>query len=161
MQASLENETRGKAELLRVKKKLESDINELEISLDHANRANSEAQKNIKLYGDQVRELQQQIEIEQRNRDEIREQYLNMEKKATLLQSEKEEITVALEQAERARRQAEREAHECHDKVNELNAQASSLSGAKKKLEAELQAIQVCDNGGSQILSPCPSSLAP
>lgn len=33
MQASLESEVKGKAELLRIKKKLESDINELEIAL--------------------------------------------------------------------------------------------------------------------------------
>merc|ERR1711997_490742 len=41
MAASLEAESRGKAESLRLKKKLESDINELEIALDHANKANS------------------------------------------------------------------------------------------------------------------------
>ena len=45
MQASLETEQKAKAEGLRVKKKLEGDINELEIALDHANKANSEAQK--------------------------------------------------------------------------------------------------------------------
>merc|ERR1712008_432547 len=39
LQASLE------AEALRIKKKLESDINELEIALDHANKANAEAHK--------------------------------------------------------------------------------------------------------------------
>jgi len=33
MQASLEAEAKGRAELLRVKKQLESDINELEIAL--------------------------------------------------------------------------------------------------------------------------------
>merc|ERR1719474_713066 len=32
----------AKAEALRIKKKLEGDINELEIGLDHANKANSE-----------------------------------------------------------------------------------------------------------------------
>merc|ERR550532_2756035 len=42
MQASLESEQRAKAEALRIKKKLEGDINELEIALDHANKANSE-----------------------------------------------------------------------------------------------------------------------
>lgn len=31
-----------------MKKKLEADINELEIALDHANRANEDAQKNIR-----------------------------------------------------------------------------------------------------------------
>merc|ERR1711884_726496 len=44
LQASLESEQRAKAEALRIKKKLESDINEYEIALDHANKANNEAQ---------------------------------------------------------------------------------------------------------------------
>jgi hypothetical protein len=55
MQASLESEQRAKAEALRIKKKLEGDINELEIALDHSNKANSEAQKSIKRY--QVRQV--------------------------------------------------------------------------------------------------------
>jgi myosin heavy chain 6/7 len=38
MQASLEAEANGKAEALRMKKKLEVDINELEIALDHSNK---------------------------------------------------------------------------------------------------------------------------
>merc|ERR1712098_263027 len=50
MQASLETEQRSKAEALRIKKKLEGEINELEIALDHANKANNEAQKSIKRY---------------------------------------------------------------------------------------------------------------
>lgn len=51
---------------MRLKKKLESDINELEIALDHANQANAEAQKNVKRYQDQMRELQQQVCIFER-----------------------------------------------------------------------------------------------
>merc|ERR1712060_924225 len=50
MQASLESEQAAKAEALRIKKKLEGDINELEIALDHSNKANNEAQKSIKRY---------------------------------------------------------------------------------------------------------------
>ena len=50
MQASLESEQRSKSEALRIKKKLEGDINELEIALDHSNKANNEAQKSIKRY---------------------------------------------------------------------------------------------------------------
>merc|ERR1712228_706143 len=50
MAASLEAEQRAKAEALRIKKKLEGDINELEIALDHANKANSEAHKSIKRF---------------------------------------------------------------------------------------------------------------
>ena len=36
--------------MYRNKKKLEGEINELEIALDHSNKANSEAQKSIKRY---------------------------------------------------------------------------------------------------------------
>ena len=57
MQASLEAEGRAKAEALRIKKKLESDINELEVALDHANKANSEANKAIKRYQGQLQLL--------------------------------------------------------------------------------------------------------
>lgn len=88
------------------------------------------------------KDISSQVEIEQRNREEIREQYLNMEKKATLLQSEKEEMSVAMDQAERTRKQSERDANEAHVQCNELSAQAESLSSVKKKLETELLAIQ-------------------
>merc|ERR1712127_380698 len=66
MQASLESEQRSKAEALRIKKKLEGDINELEIALDHANKANSEAQKSIKRYQGQLRESECAYEEESR-----------------------------------------------------------------------------------------------
>merc|ERR1719216_611422 len=41
MQSALETESKGKAEGLRMKKKLESDVGDLEMSLEHANAANS------------------------------------------------------------------------------------------------------------------------
>merc|ERR1712156_655358 len=58
MQASLETEQGAKAEALRIKKKLEADINEFEIALDHANKANSEAHKSIKRFQGQLREVE-------------------------------------------------------------------------------------------------------
>merc|ERR1712156_1156312 len=48
MQAALEAEAKGKAEALRMKKKLESDVGELEIALDHSNANNADTQKAIK-----------------------------------------------------------------------------------------------------------------
>ena len=71
LQASFEVEQRAKGELLRAKKKLEQDINELEvfisqqqslinlqIALDASNRANSDAQRVIRKHQEQTRELQ-------------------------------------------------------------------------------------------------------
>jgi len=69
MQASLEAEARGKAEAMRVKKKLEQDINELEVALDTANRGRADAEKNIKKYQQQMREIQQQV-CDDDNRDD-------------------------------------------------------------------------------------------
>ncbi|KAI1720615.1 myosin head (motor domain) domain-containing protein [Ditylenchus destructor] len=141
MQATLEAESKGKAEALRIKKKLESDINELEIALDHANKAYTDAQKTIKKHQDQIRELQMQVEDEQRQRDELREQYFNSEKRNAILQSEKEELLVQAEQAERARRAAEADLIELREAVNDLSSQVNSLNGLKRKLEGELQAL--------------------
>lgn len=56
LQASLEAEAKGWAEALRLKKKMETDLNEMEIQLDHANKNNSELVKTLK-------RLQQQIKV--------------------------------------------------------------------------------------------------
>ncbi|XP_071040141.1 myosin heavy chain, muscle isoform X4 [Parasteatoda tepidariorum] len=141
MQASLEAEAKGKAEALRMKKKLESDINTLEIALDHANKANAEAQKNIKKYQIQLKEIQQALEEEQRARDEVREQYAMSERRCNAMHGELEESRQLLEQADRARRAADSELAELHENVNELSAQNSSLNMAKRKLEGEMQAL--------------------
>ncbi|XP_074040829.1 myosin heavy chain isoform X34 [Leptinotarsa decemlineata] len=141
MQASLEAEAKGKAEALRMKKKLEADINELEIALDHANKANAEAQKTIKRYQQQLKDTQTALEEEQRARDEAREQLGISERRANALQNELEESRTLLEQADRARRQAEQELGDAHEQLNDLGAQNASLSAAKRKLETELQTL--------------------
>ncbi|KZC14949.1 Myosin heavy chain, muscle [Dufourea novaeangliae] len=130
MQASLEAEAKGKAEALRMKKKLEADINELEIALDHANKANAE-----------LKDVQTALEEEQRARDEARELLGISERRANALQNELEESRTLLEQADRGRRQAEQELADCHEQLNELSAQNASISAAKRKLEAELQTL--------------------
>ena len=69
MQASLEAETRAKTEALTIKKKIETEINELEIALDQPNKANAEAHKTIKRY--QYRDVETSYEEECRQRQEI------------------------------------------------------------------------------------------
>lgn len=59
MQASFEAEARAKVEALKSKKKLESDIVELESALDNANRGRAEADKVIKKLQQQVRDIEQ------------------------------------------------------------------------------------------------------
>merc|ERR1712119_256192 len=58
MQMALESETKGKVEALRQKKKLEGDVLDLGIALEHANAANAESPRNIKMIQQRLREVQ-------------------------------------------------------------------------------------------------------
>ncbi|KAI6186038.1 Protein CBR-MYO-5 [Aphelenchoides besseyi] len=149
LQATLEQETRGRAELLRQKKKLESDIHDLEIGCDQANKSNADAQRTIRQLHDSIRDLQQQVDEEQRLRSTYNEQVHNAERRAAILQQEKEDLAGAAEQAERARRQAELERAEAQDTVNALNDANTALSTLKRKYEAELQQLQTDLNDAS------------
>lgn len=117
MQASLEAEARGRAELMRTKKQLESNINELESALGGANRTNVEVQKAIRISQEQIKDLQQRIDAEQRSRDQIKEQYNLAEKRASMLQSEREQAVLQSEAAERAKRQAEDDLRDIREQV--------------------------------------------
>ncbi|CAF3451696.1 unnamed protein product [Rotaria socialis] len=142
MQASLEAETRSKAEALKQKKKLESDINELEVALDHANRSNADLQKTLKKIQVTVTELQIQIEDEQRQRDEAREAAAAAERRANLIIGELEELRTALEQAERARKAAETELNEAADRISEISTINANLSSQRRQLESAVAAMQ-------------------
>merc|ERR1719507_2686675 len=74
MQASLEAEARAKEEGLRIKKKNEADINEMEIALDHANKAHAGAKKAIKRTHMQLSDVNSAIEEERKLSNEVKEQ---------------------------------------------------------------------------------------
>ncbi|CAL1262322.1 unnamed protein product [Larinioides sclopetarius] len=121
MQASLEAEARGKAEALRLKKKLESDINELEIALDHANKANAEAQKNIKKYQANLKESDRNRRSLESELNEAREQ-LN-------------ELTANNASLSMAKRKLEGEMQALHADLDEmLNEAKNSEEKAKKAM---------------------------
>merc|ERR1712212_845111 len=108
MSASLEAEQKAKGEALRVKKALEGEINELEIGLDHANKANSEGLKSIKRYQGQLKETIQLYEDEARSRSQIMEQVGISESKALM------------DSSERAKRQLEMEIADGRNAVNNM-----------------------------------------
>merc|ERR1712025_606734 len=141
MQASLESEQRAKAEALRMKKKLEGDINELEIALDHANKANSEAQKAIKRYQGQMREAECSYEEEQRQRQEIAEKASLAERRANALAGEMEEARSLLDSAERGKRQTEAELAESRNAVNEMTSINSKAASDKRSLEGAVHTL--------------------
>merc|ERR1712036_62999 len=119
-----EQESKGKAEAIRMKKKLESDVGELDTSLEHANAANVETQKSIKTLNAKIREVQAALE----------------------------EARTLLEQADRARRIVEQELSDTNETLSELTCQNQAIAGAKRKLDSELQTIHGdMDEMGSEL----------
>merc|ERR1711981_783199 len=141
MQASLESEQRAKAEGLRIKKKLEGEINELEIALDHANKANNEAQKSIKRYQGQMRESECALAEESRVRQEMAEKASLADRRANGLAGEMEESRSLLDSAERGKRQTEAELSESRNAVNEMAGINSRASGEKRSIEGAVHTL--------------------
>merc|ERR1712095_201085 len=142
MQASLETEQHAKAEALRIKKKLEGDINEFEIALDHANKANNEALKSIKRYQTQLREADCLYEEASRVRQEMAEKASLADRRANALQGEMEEARALLDSAERGKRQTEAELGEARCAVNEMTTVNSRAGAEKRRVEGALHTMQ-------------------
>merc|ERR1711910_224580 len=140
--ASLEGEQRAKGEALRIKKKLESDINELEIALDHANKANAEGQKAIKRYQGQLRDTITGFEEQARGRQEVMEAVGIAERKANALSGEVEESRALLDSADRAKRQLDCELSDSRGAVNEMQVINSKAMHDKRGLESVIHTLQ-------------------
>merc|ERR1712218_708476 len=141
LQASLDAEQRAKAEALRIKKKLEGDINELEIALDHANKANSEAHKSIKRFQGQLREVDVLYEDETRQRGEIGEKAGLADRRAGALQGELEEARALLDSASRGKKQADVELVAARSSVNDMTTVNSKATSDKRRLESAVHTL--------------------
>merc|ERR1712038_553347 len=140
--ASIEAEQRAKGEALRIKKQLEGEINELEIGLDHANKANSEGIKSIKRYQTQLRETIQAFEDEARSKAQIVEQVGISERKAGALSGEVEESKALLDGANRSIRQLQNDIADSRAAVNNMQTiNARDMTG-KRQLESSIHTLQ-------------------
>uniref|UniRef100_A0A4X2M761 Myosin-7 n=1 Tax=Vombatus ursinus TaxID=29139 RepID=A0A4X2M761_VOMUR len=142
LQTSLDAETRSRNEALRVKKKMEGDLNEMEIQLSQANRMSSEAQKHLKIAQAHLKDTQIQLDDSIRANDDLKENIAIVDRRNNLLQAELEELREVVEQTERARKLAEQELIETSERVQLLHSQNTSLINQKKKMEADLSQLQ-------------------
>merc|ERR1719414_2602143 len=142
LSVSLESEQKSKAEALRIKKKLEGDINELEIGLDQANKANAEGLKALKRYQQQLRDTIQGFEDEARSRQQVCEQVGIAERKANALNGEMEESRALLDSSERANRQLTQEIADARMAVSEMQSINSRDVAVKRNLEGTIHTIQ-------------------
>uniref|UniRef100_A0A8C9TST0 Myosin heavy chain, fast skeletal muscle-like n=1 Tax=Scleropages formosus TaxID=113540 RepID=A0A8C9TST0_SCLFO len=144
MQSSLDAEVRSRNDALRVKKKMEGDLNEMEIQLSHANRQAAEAQKQLRNVQGQLKDAQLHLDEAIRGQEDMKEQVAMVERRNTLMQAEIEELRAALEQTERGRKVAEQELVDASERVGLLHSQVrnTSLINTKKKLESDLVQVQ-------------------
>nr|XP_021510520.1 myosin-13-like [Meriones unguiculatus] len=142
MQSVLDAEIRSRNDAMRLKKKMEGDLNEMEIQLSHANRQVAETQKHLRTVQGQLKDSQLHLDDALRNNEDLKEQLAIVERRNGLLQEELEEMKVALEQTERTRRLSEQELLDSSDRVQLLHSQNTSLINTKKKLEADLAQCQ-------------------
>ncbi|XP_017593184.1 PREDICTED: myosin-1B-like [Corvus brachyrhynchos] len=137
-----ENKNLQRNEALRLKKKMEGDLNEMEIQLSHANRVAAEAQKNLRNTQAVLKDTQIHLDDALRTQEDLKEQVAMVERRANLLQAEVEELRAALEQTERSRKLAEQELLDATERVQLLHTQNTSLINTKKKLETDISQIQ-------------------
>ncbi|VTJ58317.1 Hypothetical predicted protein [Marmota monax] len=142
MQSTLDAEIRSRNDAIRIKKKMEGDLNEMEIQLNHANRMAAEALRNYRNTQGILKDTQLHLDDALRGQEDLKEQLAMVERRANLLQAEIEELRATLEQTERSRKIAEQELLDASERVQLLHTQNTSLINAKKKLETDISQMQ-------------------
>uniref|UniRef100_A0A3Q2TYC2 Myosin-7 n=1 Tax=Fundulus heteroclitus TaxID=8078 RepID=A0A3Q2TYC2_FUNHE len=141
MQASLEAESRSRSEAVRLKKKMESDLNAMEVQLAYTNRQAAESQRIIRHLQTQVKEQQVELEDKVQLANQLQEQTVLLERRCSLMTAEEAELRGILEETDRARRTAENELLEASERVNLLAAQNAGLLTQKRKLETDVSLL--------------------
>merc|ERR1712098_298296 len=120
MQSALETEAKGKAEALRMKKKLESDAADLGLALEHSIAGNAESQA----------------------KSAAADAKVAADRKAAAMQNCLEESRALLETADRQRRAAEQELADTNENLADLSNVNQSIAAARRKLESEFNQLQ-------------------
>merc|ERR1712126_672970 len=141
MQMALESETKGKVEALRMKKKLDTDVIDLGVALEHVNAANAESQRNIKLIQGNIRAVQAKFEEETRAKAVAQDNLLAADRRANSNQNALEEARTLLEQADRNRRMIEAELADTNETLSDQTCQNQAITGAKLKCEQEMSSM--------------------
>merc|ERR1711934_720276 len=131
MQMALEAETKGKVEALRMKKKLDSDVIDLGIALEHANAANAESQRNISLIQGNIRNVQKRFEEESRAKAAATDSLISADRRANANQNALEEARTLLEQ----------ELADTNESLSDQTCTNQAICGAKMKCEQEMGAM--------------------
>uniref|UniRef100_A0A663NC02 Myosin-13 n=1 Tax=Athene cunicularia TaxID=194338 RepID=A0A663NC02_ATHCN len=142
MQTMLDAEIRSRNDALRLKKKMEGDLNDVEIQLSRANCQVAETQNHLKAVQGQLKDSQLHLDDALRENDDLKEQLATAERRNNLMTTEMEEMRAAMEQTERARKVSEQELMDASERVQLLHSQNTSLLNTKKRLEVDITQLQ-------------------
>ncbi|XP_071752257.1 myosin heavy chain, skeletal muscle, adult-like [Centroberyx gerrardi] len=142
LQGALDAETRSRNDAVRMKKKMEGDLNEMEIQLGHANRQAAEATKQLRNLQCQLKDTQVHLDEALHSQEDLKEQLAIVDRRNNLIMAEIEEMRAALEQSERSRKLAEQELVEVSERIQLLHSQNASLLTTKKKMESDIAQLQ-------------------
>lgn len=137
----MEAETKLKSEVLRIKKKMQITITELEMSLDVANKTNLDLQKTIKRQSLQLVEITAQYEELQRQLQTTIDQYSIAQRRIQSMAGELEEMRANYDQSLRSKRQVEISLEESSTRNAELTNININLQNTRAKIEAELTTL--------------------
>merc|ERR1712121_203468 len=147
MQAALETESKGKAEALRMRKKLESDATELSLALEHAIAGNAETQATVKKYALQVRDAQAKVDEESALKSQAADAKVAADRKAAAkrklenefsqLQADLDEMAAEAKLSEDKAARAMVDAARLADELRAEQDLAMNLEKDKKLLEAQ------------------------
>ena len=143
IQYNVEEESKLRAESMRMKKKLEADLGDLESSLKRSSLESSELHGSIRKQQELLRSKTEEVEATRRDTDNIRDYLISAERKVAGLKNAVEETRSMLDQADRFRRQLEQEVTENSDEQSKLLFQNTSLHSEKRRLEADIAELQV------------------
>lgn len=137
----IEAETKLKSEVQRIKKKMQIQITELEMSLDVANKTNIDLQKTVKKQSLQLVEITAQYEELQRQLQVTIDQYSIAQRRIQSISGELEEMRGNYDQALRSKRQVEITLEEASTRNSELQTINLNLQNTRAKIEAELATL--------------------
>merc|ERR1712112_161868 len=165
MQVAVETEAKAKAEAVRMKKKLEGDVLDLDCSLEHANAASTETQRNIKTYQQSLRDAQAKLEGEQADRcrrmveqeladtnetlssltcdnQAIQASKMKLEAEVNTLTADMDEMSSEATMFEEKAQRAMIDAARLADELRAEQDTAQSLERERKLLEAQVKDMQ-------------------
>ena len=141
-QSTIESEGVVKADLLKMRKKLEADIRELEISLDRVGRDNVELQTKIKNQSSTMREMSQQINFECDEKQKLKEILSRDTRTINILRKELEDANSLHSDADKSKRQASTALEEAKDILGGITKARDELIGHKRKLESSVAILE-------------------